>query len=185
MAALAFQVIFRNEPVPAGFEAREPFPVRDFIGCANLVNREIFLALGGYEERFEFFTEETEFGLRAIQEGYEIHAYPAVVIRHHLAPSGRNRVRRGRQFIRNEMLVALWFFPFPDGCLRAARALPGILIKNPEWRKYGLSLVAGYLEAPIRWLTWPKQKKRLTHPEFEAWRKMPMAVSVVMGTKQP
>lgn len=183
VVALALQVIFKNESVPADFASREPFPVREFIGCANLVNRDFFLRLGGYEERFEFFTEETEFCLRALQQGYACHAYPAVVVRHNLTPVARNLVRRGRQFIRNEILVSLWFFPFPECYLRAARALPAILIKNPEWRKYGWSLMVGYAQALTSYLTWPKERKRLTLSQFAVWKKMPMAVSAVMGVK--
>ena len=183
VVALALAVVFKGETVPEAFLTKAPFPVRDYIGCANLVNRETFLAMGGYEERFEFFTEEAEFCLRAIQQGYEIYAYPAVVVQHNVTPVGRNLVRRGRQFIRNEMLVALWFFPFPECYLRAVRALPGILIKNREWRKYWRSLVQGYFEAFYCFATWPKQKERLTMEQFRDWKMLPMATDVVMGSR--
>jgi GT2 family glycosyltransferase len=183
VVALAFQVIFKNETPPEGFATREPIPARDFIGCANLIRRDVFLKLGGYEERFEFFTEEPEFCVRAIQQGYEVHAYPGLVIRHNLTPVARNHPQRTEKFIRNEMLLALWHFPFPQSYLRAAKALPGILVKNRELRKNWRALVKGYFSAPIKYLTWPHAKQRLTPAQFAAWKKLPMAVEIVMGTK--
>jgi len=181
VVALAFQIIFKNETPPLVFAARAPFLVRDFIGCGNLVRRELFLSLGSYEERFEFYTEEAEFCLRAIQQGFEIYAYPAFVIQHNLSPLARDLSKRAGKFIRNEMLMALWYFPIPESYLRAGRAFPGMLIKNPPFRKKWYSLLKGALEAPIQYLRWPHQKKRLTLQQFRAWKKLPMAVQVVMG----
>ena len=181
--ALAFQIIFKNESPPAGYETRQPFLVRDYIGCGNLVRRELFLTLGGYEERFEFFTEEPELCLRAMKLDYEIYAYPGLVIRHNLTPVARNRPKRTEKFIRNEMLMALWHFPFPESILRAGRALPAVLIKNPDMRKNWWALLKGYIQAPIRYLTWPKAMNRLTLRQFKEWKKLPMAVQVVMGVK--
>jgi GT2 family glycosyltransferase len=184
VVALAFQIIFRNESPPVHFATKAPFLVRDYIGCGNLVRRELFLSLGSYEERFEFFTEEAEFCLRAIQQGYEIYAYPGFVIRHNLSPVARNHPRRTEKFIRNEMLMALWHFPIPESFLRAGRAFPAMLIKNPALRKNWRSLLKGYLEAPIQYLRWPHNKQRLTFQQFKAWKKLPMAAQVVMGIKQ-
>ena len=181
--ALAFQIIRKDDPLIPDPTAKAPFPVRDFIGCGNLLRRELFLALGCYEELFEFFTEEPEFCLRAIQQGYVVFAYPGFVIRHNVTPVGRNHPWRAEKFIRNEMLMALWHFPVPASFLRAGRALPGILIKNPELRKNWRALLKGYVEAFVQYFRWPrKNKQRLTSQQFTAWKKLPMAVEVAWGT---
>jgi hypothetical protein len=179
--ALAFQVIFKNESPPPDFSARAPFPVRDFIGCAGLLKRELFISLGSFEARLEFFTEEAEFCIRAIQQGYAIYGYPALVVQHNLTPVARNHPWRTEKFIRNEMLLALWHFPFPESLLRAGRSLPGILIKNPELRKNWPALVRGYIQAPIKYLAWPSKKERLTQRQFWEWKKLPMAAECLMG----
>jgi GT2 family glycosyltransferase len=181
VAALAFQVLLRQQPLPPDFAPREPFPVRDYIGCATMIRRDLFVTLGGYEERFGYYVEEAEYCLRAIQQGYEIQAYPSVVIRHHRSPIERNLARRQRYFTRNEMLLALWYFPFPKNYLRALRTLPAILIKRPEMRKYWWAALKGYLEGPVCYLTWPKKRKRLTFSQFYHWKKLPMATEVVEG----
>jgi hypothetical protein len=179
--ALALQVIFKNEVPPPDFADRAPYPVRDFIGCAGLIKREVFRSLGSFEARLEFFTEEAEFCVRAIQQGWAIYGYPALVVQHNLTPVARNHPWRTEKFIRNEMLLALWHFPFPESVLRAGRSLPGILIKNPDLRKNWRALVRGYLQAPIKYLAWPHQKKRLTMSQFREWKKLPMAAECLMG----
>lgn len=183
VVALAFQIIFKDESPTANAATKEPFPVRDYIGCGNLVNRELFLSLGSYEERFEFFTEEAEFCLRAMREGYQVLAYPAYVIRHNVSPIARNRAWRTEKFIRNEMLMAMWHFPAKEAILRVVRALPAMLIKNADLRKNWSALLKGYFAALINYFRWPHSKQRLTNDQFAAWKKLPMAVQVVSGIK--
>ena len=173
VVALAFRVQFQDSSETASAPSQVPFSVRDFIGCANMIHRSLFVKIGGYEERLSFFNEEAEFCLRAIQSGYEIHAYPAVVIQHNASPIGRNFARRARTFIRNEMLLALWYFPLSESLLRSLRILPAILLKNPEWRNYPFHLALGYFEAPFRYLTWSKPRKRFTASEYQDWKALP------------
>ena len=181
-AALALRVIFRGDAPPGNLAAENPFPVRDFIGCANLVKREVFLELGGYEERYDFYTEEAEFCVRAMQHGYGIEAFPRVVVRHNHSPVTRNAALRARRFARNETLLILWYFPFPECWIGAVKILPGIIVRNAEMRPYWLSLTAGFIGALLAFCTWPRgQKKRMTRAQFDAWRKLPSAVQVVSG----
>jgi GT2 family glycosyltransferase len=181
--ALALQVIFKHEKPPADYATRQPFPVRDFIGCAGLIKRELFLELGAFEGRLEFFTEEAEFCIRAIGQGYAIYGYPAFVVQHNVTPVARNHAWRTEKFIRNEMLLALWHFPFPENILRAAKSLPGMMVKNPELRPNWRALVRGYIQAPIKYREWPNTKKRLTMAQFRAWKKLPMGAEKLMGLK--
>jgi GT2 family glycosyltransferase len=183
VAALCFQILFQGETIPEDFEERRPFPIKDFVGCAAFFKRDLFLAQGGYESRLEFFGEEQEFSLRLFREGYEIHGYPAVVVQHNLTPVDRHRVRRARLYLRNEMLVPLWLYPFPKSLLRAMRCLPAILLKNPDMRPHFFSLLAGGFEAPLKYLSWKHDKKRLTPRQLKAWKELPLAVEVLNGIK--
>jgi hypothetical protein len=184
-AALALRVIFRGEAPPENFASESPFPVRDFIGCANLIKRDIFLELGGYEERFEFYTEEAEFCLRAMQHGYAIEAFPQVVIQHNQSRVERRTARRARRFARNETLLILWYFPFPAWLVRAVKTLPGIIIRNQELRRHWLALTMGWFEALAACLTWPRGRSgRFTWAQYETWRKLPTAVQAVLGQSQ-
>ncbi|HUB68553.1 MAG TPA: glycosyltransferase [Candidatus Methylacidiphilales bacterium] len=180
--ALALRVIFRGETPPEKFGAESPFPVRDFIGCANLIKRDIFLGLGGYEERFEFYTEEAEFCLRAMQHGYAIEAFPQMVIQHKESRMQRRTARRARRFARNETLLILWYLPFPAWLVRAAKTLPGIIVRNRELRRHWLALTVGWFEALIACLTWSRgRSKRLTWAQYKAWRQLPTAVQALSG----
>jgi len=63
-------------------EYREPVEVESVIGAFFLVRREIWETLGGMDERFFFFLEETDFCLRARQTGFSTMHLPQVRVRH-------------------------------------------------------------------------------------------------------
>lgn len=63
-------------------EYREPVEVESVIGAFFLVRREIWETLGGMDERFFFFLEETDFCLRARQSGFATMHLPQVRVRH-------------------------------------------------------------------------------------------------------
>jgi hypothetical protein len=44
----------------------EPFRVQHFIGCAHLLRRKLFLELGGYLDRFHYYSKEIDFCLNAL-----------------------------------------------------------------------------------------------------------------------
>ena len=89
----------------------EPCVVRSFCGFAHLVRRDIFLALGGYRERFEFYGEEKDFCLRLIDAGYRTVYLPESCIAHEPDPLGRDHQRYLRYVTRNDALQALYNEP--------------------------------------------------------------------------
>jgi GT2 family glycosyltransferase len=173
--ALTFRIIFRDDQVPPGFATQPPFPVRDFIGCAALIKRAEFLALGGYEEKLGFYMEEVEFSMRALQHDYSVKAYPALVIRHNLSSSERNFRERARWMILNEIQVALMLFPFPYSYRRLLTCVPGFFVKRPEYRPYWREMIVGAFQAFRNHLAGHFRRQRLTLPQFWAWRKLPFA----------
>jgi GT2 family glycosyltransferase len=63
-------------------EYREPMKVESVIGAFFLVRREVWEKLGGMDERFFFFLEETDFSLRARQAGFATVHLPQVRVWH-------------------------------------------------------------------------------------------------------
>ena len=63
-------------------EYREPVEVESVIGAFFLVRREMWEKLGGMDERFFFFLEETDFCLRARQAGFATMHLPQVCVWH-------------------------------------------------------------------------------------------------------
>ena len=63
-------------------EYREPVEVESVIGAFFLVRREVWEKLGGMDERFFFFLEETDFCLRARQAGFATMHLPQVRVWH-------------------------------------------------------------------------------------------------------
>jgi GT2 family glycosyltransferase len=156
--------------------------VRDFIACAALIRREMFLALEGYEEQFLFFGEEPELCLRALQAGQEMQGYPAFVIRHCVSPVHRDPAERAALLIRRESLNALAFFPFPyQAVRRALSCVPGYLYRNPEFRPYWRFLLAGLGQGIRDYVSGRYPRTRLTTAQFWAWKLLPIAPHVLMG----
>lgn len=60
-----------NAPSEPGDGAPASLPVRWLSGCLQLVRREAWLAVGGYDETFRFFNEDLEFCLRLANAGWE------------------------------------------------------------------------------------------------------------------
>jgi len=63
-------------------EYREPMKVESVIGAFFMVRREVWKRLGGMDERFFFFLEETDFCLRARQAGFATVHLPQVIVWH-------------------------------------------------------------------------------------------------------
>jgi GT2 family glycosyltransferase len=93
--------------------AREPVYVPAFIGFAHLLRRETFLALGGYRERLQFYGEEKDFCVRALDAGHRIVYLPDAVVGHVPDAGGRSASRYVRFVIRNDCLYSLYNEPWP------------------------------------------------------------------------
>lgn len=59
-----------------------PQDVESLIGAAFMVRRKVFEELGGFDERFFFFLEETDFCVRARRTGFRVVFFPAAKIVH-------------------------------------------------------------------------------------------------------
>ena len=61
---------------------KNPQAVESVIGAFFLVRKKIWDELGGLDERFFFFFEETDFCFRVIQKGYQVYYLPQVKVWH-------------------------------------------------------------------------------------------------------
>lgn len=66
--------------IPDGCE--EPFEVDSVIGAGLVIRGKTLAALGGLDERFFFFFEETDWCLQCRRQGWKVMAVPGAVIEH-------------------------------------------------------------------------------------------------------
>jgi GT2 family glycosyltransferase len=115
IGAVAFaQADRRGEPWHPAMQAsrsRDACYVPSFIGFAHLVRRDVFLRIGSYRERFEFYGEEKDFGLRLLDAGYRIVYLPQALVVHEPDQAGRSTPRYLRYVTRNDCLNALYNEP--------------------------------------------------------------------------
>ena len=86
--------------------------VPSFIGFAHLLRRDLFLRVGAYRERFEFYGEEKDFCLRLMNAGYRTVYLPDALVMHEPDPVGRSQQRYLRYVTRNDCLHALYNEPW-------------------------------------------------------------------------
>lgn len=77
-------------------EFREPLEVDSVIGAFFLVRRSVWDLLGGLDERFFFFLEETDFCLRARQAGFSTTHLPQVRVWHGQGQTARQNLAAAR-----------------------------------------------------------------------------------------
>lgn len=184
VAALALRIIFAGDPMAIDSMKTEPVRVKDFIGCGFILRREMFLSLGGFEERLYFYHEEPEYCFRTFQRGYQTYLYPSVVIRHMVTSSSRNFGPRTRYFIRNVILMDLWYYPGLQAFIRALIHLPLLYRRLPKLRRHPLALVRGWLEGFFCYFSWGKLKRPLTREQLADWNSRP-GCHQAMGSKTP
>ncbi|NIA09465.1 MAG: glycosyltransferase, partial [Nitrospiraceae bacterium] len=72
----------RDYMQPAIGHSRPEGPVFGFCGAACLINKDIFIALGGFDEDFFCYFEDVDLSWRIRLAGYEICYVPKAIVRH-------------------------------------------------------------------------------------------------------
>jgi GT2 family glycosyltransferase len=170
VGALALRITFVGESLPSDLAEPPPFPAKFFVGCAALLKRDVFLKLGGYEERLGYAAEESDFCLRAFGEDYEIYAYPALVVEHRISKAERPAGKRARQIIRNGMLIGLWYYPFPLSYLRSIPFGLNRILQDAHLRKHWKDVLIGSVQGLLSYFSWPHKKKRLSWQQYQKWQ---------------
>ncbi|MFI5840091.1 glycosyltransferase family 2 protein [Catenuloplanes sp. NPDC051500] len=168
VALLAAQVLVgadgRGDPISAAMKAAPlgsppdlPGPaVLGFLGCAAVVRRDAFLAVGGFNPTLHVYGEEALLAMDLAAAGWGLAYVPALTVRHLPLPTGRDIEGRRRRQARNDLLTAWLRRPLPIGAA-AARA---------AWRAGGPDR-AGLGDA-ARLLPWALRNRRLLPDHVEA-----------------
>ena len=81
------------------------------LGCNSSFRRSALLEIGGFDEEYEYFLDETDVCLRIVDAGYVIAQLPNAYVHHKYAPSnirGENKVARYRYpVIKNKIYFML------------------------------------------------------------------------------
>lgn len=99
-----------NGPTPhLSFPKSDRFP--HLLGCNSSFRRAALLEVGGFDEEYEYFLDETDVCLRIVDAGYLIAQLPCAYVHHKYAPSdirGHNKVPRFRYpIIKNKIYFTL------------------------------------------------------------------------------
>jgi len=105
-------------------EIREPLEVESVIGAFFLARRSVWDELGGLDERYFFFLEETDFCLRARQAGFSAVHLPQVRVWHGQGQTARRNLAGARiEYWRSRYAYFARHRPIPVGLLLRAGLL--------------------------------------------------------------
>lgn len=81
------------------------------LGANSSFRRTALVKIGGFDEEFEYYLDETDVQLRIVDAGFVVAQVPSAVVHHHFAPSslrGTNRVARRRlSVLKNKLYFSL------------------------------------------------------------------------------
>ncbi|HWC26502.1 MAG TPA: glycosyltransferase family 2 protein [Solirubrobacteraceae bacterium] len=96
---------------PLGDLPDEPYHVFAAPGAAPVFRRDVFDALGGYEERFFLYYEDVDLAFRAVLAGYHALLVPRARVTHRLGATTRSWVRARYYVARNSVWCAVRCLP--------------------------------------------------------------------------
>jgi len=89
----------------------EPYPVFAAPGAAPVFRRDVFEALGGYEERFFLYYEDVDLAFRAVLAGWHALLVPSARVTHRLGATTRSHARARFYVARNSAWCAVRCLP--------------------------------------------------------------------------
>lgn len=148
-----------------------PHQVRSFVGCAHLLDRQRFLALGGYKGELIHQGEENEIAVRAFQKGLLCRRFYGFEIAHMATNVGRSFYRMDFYGARNTLLWNDWYLPPEQKLVRQGRAIAN--------RAYSFALTrrVGHMRGSLAGLQDIRRYKRYRRPlspsQYREWQKLP------------
>ncbi len=107
-AGYAYKLL-RDRPLEA--LPAEPYAVFAAPGAAPVFRRDVFDALGGYEERFFLYYEDVDLAFRAVLAGYHALLVPSARVTHRLGATTRSHARARFYVARNSVWCAVRCLP--------------------------------------------------------------------------
>ena len=89
----------------------EPYPVFAAPGAAPVFRRDVFEALGGYEERFFLYYEDVDLAFRAVLAGWHALLVPSARVVHRLGATTKSHARARFYVARNSLWCAVRCLP--------------------------------------------------------------------------
>jgi GT2 family glycosyltransferase len=132
---------------------RAPYPVFAAPGAAPVFRRDVFDALGGYEERFFLYYEDVDLAFRAVLRGYHALLVPDARVVHRLGATTRSLARARFYVARNSVWCAVRCMP-ELRARRLARRWAGELWSNRPRRLIPVELLgraAALVQLPRTW----------------------------------
>ncbi len=124
----------------------EPYRVFAAPGAAPVFRRDVFDALGGYEERFFLYYEDVDLAFRAVLAGYHALLVPTARVTHRLGATTRSMMSRARFYVaRNSAWCAVRCLP--DAAPRALLRRWAVELRTNRPRRYAAADVAGRIAA--------------------------------------
>lgn len=175
VGAVAFaQAHADGTPWPEGMQpgrGQTPRYVPAFIGFAHLLNRAVFLGLGGYRESFVFYGEEKEYCLRLLDSGHRVVYLPDALVVHAQDAAGRTPQRYLRYVTRNDCLHALYNEPMWRAMWLVPARLALYFRMRSQWRiddpgglRWIISQLAGNARAALR------SRRPVSRKTLASWR---------------
>jgi GT2 family glycosyltransferase len=141
---MALSAIGLNKLKPLNFERyqgkpfTEPTEVECVSGCAMMIRRDLLNELGGFDEGFFMYFEETDFCMRARRRGKRVHHAPIGEFLHEEGGTSKSvRLRTFLDFRRSQIL-----FHRKHGGVAAAMAARGLLVLGSALRVPPLALLS-------------------------------------------
>lgn len=113
-AAVAAEIFLQSPQRPADWSRarRESGGLPEvFIGCGVAVRRELFLDLGGYDHRFNYYVEEYDLAARMLLTGHRIVLNRGFRVHHRKVATGRDMNTILHRLVRNNGWVAQRYAP--------------------------------------------------------------------------
>ena len=143
---------------PLSGDASLPGPrVLGFVACGAVVRRAAYLAVGGFNRRFDVGGEERLLAVDLERGGWRLVYVPSIVAHHHPSPARDEQGRREAE-VRNELWFSWLRRPRGPAVARTASLLRGGVRESAVW--------AGALGA-VRGLPWVLRERRAVDARLE------------------
>jgi GT2 family glycosyltransferase len=148
-----------------------PYPVRAFIGCGHLLNRELFLQHGGYRPYLVRFKEESDLSARMFIDGYRSYHYPQLLIHHTETRKSRNWWAMDFYGTRNIVLWNDWYVPDEKQLVKQTRSFLSRIQQLIVTRR--LSHIEGQFAGFREIKRYKENRQRMSTELYQQWRELP------------